>query len=439
MTGAALEQREAELLVEARLGRRPQDMLEAAVVLEAWAGLPAQAALAAARGMMPDLPAHPQSSVGQLPARASRQGTLLEGSALVVTVIAIACWAAPLTSSLGVRTVEHALMLALPMTLALQWALRARYLDRSDGPALLAARAPELALGTGVLVGTLALVLGVAGAVAGLLTVTWTGGTILVHRRWAAVYGALVLLATPAMILGLPALIVLGVTAAVTVMGVALALHGRTAPDGRSPGRWQRAVTAGLIGAGLGLMLVLDDTVSWTDGAVPAVALVPSTVAAFWGGYHLRHLERAIPGALSGVAASEPARRGLAWPPLRVLLGAAARLLALCGALSFALLALTPWLGESSRSAGVLAGFALFALATVLVSLLEAMGRGGWSLAAVACAAASEAALRVSDADRFPGIGLVAGGAVAIVLVLPAVVAMLSRPASTLATALWIR
>jgi hypothetical protein len=36
------------------------------------------------------------------------------------------------------------------------------------------------------------------------------------------------------------------------------------------------------------------------------------------------------------------------------------------------------------------------------------------------------------------GTGLVLGGALAVALVLPAVVALLSRPASTLATALWI-
>jgi hypothetical protein len=73
------------------------------------------------------------------------------------------------------------------------------------------------------------------------------------------------------------------------------------------------------------------------------------------------------------------------------------------------------------------------------VSLLESMGRGRWSVIAVACAAATTLGLRLSHADPFPGAGMVAGGALAIVLVLPAVVAMLSRPASTLATALWIR
>jgi hypothetical protein len=439
VTDIGLEPTKAELLVEARLGRRPQDMLEAAVVLEAWAGLPAQAALAAARRMMPATPAEPEVSVGALPGRSSRQGILLEGAALVVTVIAIACWAAPLTSSLGVTAVEHALMLALPLTLALQWGLRARYLDRGDGLGQLAARALHLAIAACVLVAVPALALGVAGTVAGLLVVIWAGGTILVRRGWPALYAAQVLVATPPMALGVAPLRVLGATTALTVVGVVFALRGWTASEAHENGRWRAGVEAALIGAALGLMLVLDRTVSWTDGAVPALALVPSTIASFWGGYHLRHLDRAIPGALSGVSARDPGRRGLAWPPLRVLLGAVVRLLALCAALSAALLAFTPWLGASARGLGILAGFALLALATVLVSLLASMGRGWWSLVAVACAAAAELAVRLSSADPFPGTGMVAGGALAVALVLPAVIAMLSRPASTLATALWIR
>jgi hypothetical protein len=439
VTDLGLDPAEAELIVEARLGRQPQDMLEAAVVLEAWAGLPAQAALAVARRMMPAEPRLPQPSVGRLPAPSSREGILVEGTALIITVLAIAFWAAPLASSLGVQVVEHGLMLALPLTLALQWGLRSRYLDRADGLAQLADRRWTLLVGAAAVVAVPAIAMGISGTLAGLLTVTWTGGTILVRRRWPAPYAAAVLVATPAMIVGAAALAVVGAMAVLTTVAVAVALRGLATPPHRSPGRWERTVAAGVIGTGLGLMLVLDGTVSWTDGAVPALALLPSTVAAFWGGYHLRHLERAIPGALSGVSADDRTQRRLAWPPLRVLLGALARLLLPCAALSAALLALTPWLGSSARGAGVLVGFALLALATLLISLLESMGRAWLALTVVACAAGSEGAVRLAGADPFPGTGLVVGGALAVILVLPAVVAMLSRPASTLATALWIR
>ena len=438
MTAAPLESADGELLVEARLGRPPQDMLEAAVVLEAWAGVPAQSALAAARELMPDAPRTPQPSVGRLPAPSAHQAGLLPGAAFIVTVIAIACWASPLASSLGGSVVERGLMLALPLTLALQWALQSRYLNHPQGVAQLAGRRRMLLIGAAALVAVPAGVLGVAGALAGLLAVTWTGGTLLVGCRRPLTYAFIVLAATPAMIAEVGVMAVLAAVAVVTTAAVAVALRARAVPARPTPGRWPRAITAGAIGLGLGLMLVLDRTVGFTEGAVPALALLPSTVASAWGGYHLRHLEQAIPRSVSGIAAGDPYARGVAWPPFSVLLGALGRLLLHAGARSLVLLALTPWLGASARGAGLLVGFGLVALATLLVGLLEAMGRGHWALAAVVCAAAVEAAIRLAGSDPFPGTGLVVGGTLAVVLVLPAVVGQLVRPARTLATALWI-
>jgi hypothetical protein len=438
VSAAPLEPADGELIVEARLGRPPQDMLEAAVVLEAWAGVPAQSALRAARTLMPDAPRMPQPSVGRLPAPSVQQAGLLPGAAFIVTVIAIACWAAPLASSLGGGVVERGLMLALPLTLALQWGLQSRYLNHPRGLAQLADRRRTLLLGACALVVVPAAVIGVAGVLAGLLTVTWTGGTLLVGCRRPLAYVVIVLAATPAMIAGVAVLAVLAAVAAATTVAVALALRASAASARPTPGRWERAVAAGAIGTGLGLMLVLDRTVGFTEGAIPALALLPSTVASAWGGHHLRHLEQAIPRAVSGIAASDAYTPGVAWPPFSVLLGALGRLLALSAALSAVLLALTPWLGASGRSAGMLLGFGLVALATLLVSLLEALGRGRWALAAVACAVTAEAAIRLAGSEPFPGTGLVVGGVLAVVLVLPAVIGQLIRPARTLATALWI-
>ena len=103
MTAPTMEPQEARLLVEARLGRAPQDMLEAAVVLEAWAGVPAQTALAAASATMPVEPASPQPSAGRLPRHREGDRVLADGAAFLVCVVAIACWAAPLTSDMGVH------------------------------------------------------------------------------------------------------------------------------------------------------------------------------------------------------------------------------------------------------------------------------------------------------------------------------------------------
>jgi hypothetical protein len=428
----------ARAIVEARLGRHPQDMLEAAVVLEAWVGVPAQRALATARALMPESPAEPRPSIGRLPRPSSQKGALLEGAAFVISVIAIAIWAAPLVSSLGATVVRHGLMLTLPMTIALQWGLRRRWLDHPHGLAQLADRAPLLMLGAGATVALPSLLFGRAGVLAGLLTVTLTGGTILIRRRWALAYVAIILSATPALLVGLAPLPVLGLATIATSIGVALALRTSVMPAPSSTGQWERAVAAGVIGIGLGLMLVLDRTVSFTEGAIPALALLPATFASFWGGYHLRHLDRAMPRAGSGIPVSGGRTRGQARPPLGILFGALGRLLLMAGLLSAGLVALTPWLGSSAREAGVLLGFALLALATMLVSLLESMGGGAWALFAVSCAAAAEIVVRLAGAAPFSGTGLVVGGLLAMVLALPPVVALLSRPTSTLATALWI-
>jgi hypothetical protein len=438
MTPLAPEPVDARLLVEARLGRPPQDMIEAAVVLEAWAGVPAQAALAAASAAMPVEPAPPQPSVGRLPRPRDAEGVVADGAAFLVTVVAIACWAAPLAASAGVAAVEHALTLALPLTLALQRGLGSRFLDRPQGIAQLARQRGLLLAVAAAALALPALLLGAAGTLAGLLTISWTGGTILIHRRWPAVYVAIVLLATAAMAAGAEPQDVVVAAAVATVIAVAVALASSAPPTRRSLGRGEPVALAAAIGVGLGVLLVVDRSVSWTDGAVPALALVPSTVAALLAGYHLRRLEPTIPRALSGIAATRADTGQLGRAPTRVLRGALVRLLALSAALSAALLWLSPWLGDSARAGGVMVGFALVALAGMVVGLLESLGGGRWALGAVACGAAAEALVAAFDLHPFRGAGLVIGGATVVVLVLPMVAALLRRPASTLATALWI-
>jgi hypothetical protein len=425
-------------LVEARLGRPPQDALEAAVVLEAWAGVPAQRALETARALMPRLPAGPLASTSR-PATSRRPpGLLLEGTAFIVTVAAIALWAEPLAAALGVDTVKRALGLALPLTLALQWALVTRHLGRPSGLAGLVRRRGALAFAATVLVAVPAALLGPAGTLAGLLTVTWTGGSILIRRGWAAGYCIVVVAAVPAMLAGAPALGIVAVVSAITASAVACALTTAGAWSAAIPGRWSRTLGAGLTGAGIGVVLVGDPSVSWTGGAAPALALLPSAAGALWAGQHLWKLADAFPRALAGVPACEaPAGPSARWPaPLTTLLAAVWRLAALTVTGSAALLALTPWLGVGA-SAGVLAGFGSVALATLLVGLLGSLGRPSFAAAGVAGAIAAEMVARLADAP-FAGAALLAGGTFAVLVLLPAALALLARPARTLATTLWI-
>jgi hypothetical protein len=438
VSGALIDPVEARRLVEARLGRRPQDMLEAAVALEAWAGLHAQGALVAAREVMRDASGVPEASSGVLPERSAEQGALREALTFLITVIAIACWTAPLAASVGVGVVGRGVMLALPVTLGLQWGLNSRYLAREHGRAQLARRRPVLAFAACMLVGASWLALGQAGLIAGLLTVTWVSGTVLVQCHTSGAYAVGIMLTTAALLAGLAPMAILGCAAAAAVVAALAALRPAAEPARGVGARWTRVSAAAVIGAGTGLLLIIDPTVSWTDGAVPAVGLIPSAVAGFWASYRLRDLGLAIPRAVSGVGVGVPPPRGLGSAPLRLLLSALCELVALAAGLSALLLLLTPWLGEVGDAAGLLAGFALLAPAMLLAGVLESLGRARAVLIAIACAVGAEAYLRWSDVAPFPGAGMVVGGIVAAVFLVPLAVVVLGRPASTLATALWI-
>jgi hypothetical protein len=427
-------------IVEARLGRDPQDMLEAAVALEAWAGMPPAAALAQGREIMMSLPATPQPSAGRLPGPEPQRGIAIEAVAFIFAVLAIACWAGPLTARLGSEAVETALILALPTTLALQWGLASRYLSRPDGIASLGRRPLLLVVAAGAIIAIPTLTLGRTGALAGLLTVTWTGGTIVIRRHWSLAYAGMMVLASAAMVAGFPATNVLGATAALTIVAVALAVRARVVATGASPGRWGRALVAAMIGAGIGSMLMVDRSVDWSLGSLPAIGLLPSSVASFWAGYHLWHFQQVIPQSLSGVPLSGVDPPGLRRPALAVLCGAVARLVGLAAALSLLLLAGAAVLRLETTGSTVLIGFGLVALATLFSSLLEALGRGVWAIVALAAGIAAEVAVaRLTDLSLVTGGGLIVGAAVAVVLAVPVAVAMLCRPATTLATALGIR
>ena len=86
----------------------------------------------------------------------------------------------------------------------------------------------------------------------------------------------------------------------------------------------------------------------------------------------------------------------------------------------------------------MLTGFGLVALATLVVSLLESVGRGGWALLAVTVAVAGELGVALSEVDLFPAAGLIVGRDAGAGRALPAAVALLGSPARTLATSLWI-
>ena len=436
--GTPLDTARSQAVVEARLGRPAQDMFEAAVVLEAWAGVPAKGALEAGRQMTRAPSGAGTPSRGVLNRTPPLEGLALEAVAFVASMIAIACWAAPLSDALGVHVLERALIIALPLTIALQWAINSRYLSRPRGTVHLGRHPLALALLPGGVILVLTTLAGASGLIAGLLSVMWTGGTVLIASRLPDEYVGLVLLATTGIYAGLPAVAVLAGAAAMTtviaIVAVAVTL-GHDEPT-HKPGRWTRVGLAGAIGLGIGVLLVADRSVDWSLGAIPALGLLPSTIASFWGGAYLWRFQEVLPQATAGITVSGGSVRGAARIPLQLLAGAIARQVTVTAAFSVLLVFGAQAFGVTMSGTTVLVGFGFVALATLLVGLLEAVGRGVWAVVALGVALLVEVVVSSQSTHQQPGIGLVAGAATVVVLVLPVAYFALSRPATTLATRL---
>jgi hypothetical protein len=440
MSPADLDTERAESIVEARLGRKPQDMLEAAVVLEAWVGVPAGGALDAGERITESTEEKRLPSTGKVPIPKRLEGLALEAVGFIVAMLAIACWAAPLGDDLGGNLVENALRIALPLTVALQWGVNSRYLSRPKGTVILGRHPIVIALVAAALILVPAAIFGRSGLVAGLLTVTWTGGTILIASHLSEGYVGLVLLATTGMFAGLSSIAVLAAVGAATTVAVILAVT--TAVNSGEPthraGRWGRVGTAMAIGLGVGSLLVVDRSIDWTLGAVPALGLLPSTIASFWAGSYLWRFHHVLPQAVAGVPVSSGTVRGKSKAPLGLLFGSIGRLVFLTTALSLMLVFGARLLGVEMSGVSVLVGFGLVALATLLVGLLEAVGQGGWAVIALLIAIAAEIYVSSWDGEYPAGLGLITGAGTAVVISLPIAVFVMSRPATTLATRLRI-
>jgi len=427
-------------VVEARLGRPARDVLEAAIVLEAWDGRAAQSAMSSAPELIaPDTPGAIVRGRIEPPEDRDQQGVIGEGMALVLSILSVAAWARPLSRELGPQALEHAIRAALPIAVALQWGLRSRYLSRRRGLALLA-RDGIVVSAIGVVLVELPLVLLFPwGPVTALLVAIWVGGAVLTRRGWGLLYALALVAGTVVLDRGDAAYAVLGALTGLTLLLCAVAVMTRRVPTDDRAGAIPRALLAAVLGVSVGVLLVADPSLGWgVHGVHPAIALVPSVIGSFWGGYHLWSFYDAIPRGLSGVPLDRANRIGVTDPAMRIFLGSAARLVGTTIILSAVVIALGRWTHGTDK-VSVFVAFGCVGLITMMVGLLESLSLHRAALVAALAALAVEISWHYFVPWHVSGGALAAGATVGVLLTLPPLITLLSRSGRVLATTLWIQ
>lgn len=430
----------AEAVLEARLGRGARDVLEATVVLEAWAGRPARRAMTAARRLV--------SLDGPTPAAMSdldpfddstHHSVVAEGITLVLLILSVAAWATPIREQLGPNVLSDAIRVALPIAVALQWGLRSRYLSRREGMECLARDGAPVFLWCLLLFDLPLLLFGAWGVVAAMLVPVWVGGTVITMRGWGLLYAGVLVVGTVAMTHGVHPYIVLGSLAAITLLLCVAAVRSVPQRTDTRAGSLQRAILAGLIGGSIGALLVADPSLGWgVHGLHPSIALLPSAIGSFWGGYYMWNFYDAVPRGLRGVPLKGASRAALSDPAMSIFVGGIVRLLGATIVLSAVVLALGHWT-HGTDDLSVFVAFALVGLLTLLVGLLEAFSLHHAALVATTLALATELTCRSVIQPHLSGGALAAGAAVGVILTLPILLVRLARSGGVLATTLWIQ
>lgn len=432
----------AQSVLDARLGRAPRDVLEATVVLEAWMGRPARNAMSSANQLIrPDGPPLRALSNVDPFARSEQNSVIAEGLTLVLLIISIAAWATPIRRELGPQALAHAIRFALPVAVALQWGLRSRYLGRPHGLGILARDGIRFWVLLLVLIdGPLLAFCGGWGFVAAMLIPIWVGGTVLTRRGWGLTYAGVLVLGTVALDLRISTYAVLSTVTALTLVMCWLAVRKQEpqTPDAR-PGSFSRAAGAALIGGIVGALMIADPSLGLgVHGAHPAVALLPSVIGSYWGGYYLWHFYEEVPRGLRGTSLHQASRVTLSDPAMSIFIGAMARLVGGTVILSLVVVSLGGVLGGTD-DVSVFLAFGLVATVSMLIGMLESLSLYQAALLAAATALVVELAWPEIVHGHAPGAALAAGAAVGTLLSLPVLLSRLIRSGRVVATTLWIQ
>jgi hypothetical protein len=427
-------------IVEARLGRPARDVLEATVALEAWGGKSALPAMSAARGLI-NLDSPPLQSRTKVEPTEDREqeSVIAEGVTLVLLILSVAAWATPIREQLGPGVLSHAIRVALPVAVALQWALRSRYLSRRAGLQCLARDSLVCSVLMITLVEVPLALIPHWGPVAAMMVPVWVGGTVLTRRGWGLMYAAVLVGGTIALDSGQPAYLALGALTAITLLMCLMAVLTRRQPTDERAGTAHRALLAAMLGGCVGVLLVADPTLGWgVHGIHPAVALLPSVIGSFWGGYYLWNFYDEIPRGLRDVPLGAASRAALADPAMSIFVGAILRLVGATIVLSALVIAAGGWT-HGTDALSLFVAFGCVGLVSLLIGMLESFALQRAAVIAAGTALAVELAWPHVIHSHVPGAGLAVGAAVGVLLTLPPLMGRLARSGRVLATMLWIQ
>jgi hypothetical protein len=277
------------------------------------------------------------------------------------------------------------------------------------------------------------------GPVAAMLVPVWVGGTVLTRRGWGLIYASVLVLGTIALARHESPYVVLGALAAITLFMCLAAVLTRRQPTEDRPGSARRALLAALLGGCVGVLLVADPSLGWgVHGLHPAVALLPSVIGSFWGGYYLWNFYDAIPQRLRGVPLNSASRAALSDPAMSIFVGAVLRLVGATIVLSAVVIASGGWT-HGTDALSVFVAFGCVGLVSLLIGLLESFALQRAALIAAAAALGAELSWHYMVHSQIPGGALAVGAAVGVLLTLPPLIARLARSGRVLATTLWIQ
>lgn len=431
-----LTEAQALELVAGQLGRAAQDPLEIAVVLEAWGGVAPELSLPLAIAIAPQAIVLESGTERAATIAPADRSMALGDVGFVIGVLFVGFWISSLADEFGLVAVDRAWRFALPVSLGAQWLLRRRYLSGADGLGRLR-REPWVALPLLAVLGGIALVRP-GGLLAVALTTIWVCGFILTRRGWGPAFGLVLILGAATLKLGLPPRVIIGSAALLATLGAVAAVRG-SPPSLRRPGPWQRAVPAGLIGAGMGFLLVIEPRFAWhAQGVLPALTVVPSLIGSLWGGLHMTRLWEVMPHVLANTSVRRRGEGRIGRLTSRLLLESMLRLVLGATVVSAAVMLWVVADGQPREiTRSLLVAHGVLAVAGLCVALLEAFGRWGYALAATVFGCAVATGLHtVVGHDITPGVRILWGAIACTVASTPPLVALLREPDRNIAAAL---